>query len=114
MPSTKLHELLNLPTVHELALQRVGSICASLVDHPSPVGTAFDQWLSADEGAQNRYSPFGLIQDALLRFSSQIPPPPLAPYQAIPPAPEVVGKVLPTTLQLHTAYLLRSLLIEAP
>ena len=29
-------------------------------------------------------------------------------------APEVVGKVLPTTLQLHTAYLLRSLLIEIP
>ena len=38
-----------------------------------------------------------MIQDALLLFSS-----------------EVVGKVLPTTLQLHTAYLLRSLLIEAP
>ena len=26
VPSTKLHELLNLPTVHELALQRAGSI----------------------------------------------------------------------------------------
>jgi len=70
VPSTKLHELLNLPTVHELSLQRAGSIYASLVNHPSPVSAAFDHWLQAEEGAQNRHSPFGLIQDALLCCSS--------------------------------------------
>ena len=82
--STKLHELFDLPTVHELALQRAGSIYASLVDHPSPVGAAFDRCIEEDEGAQNLYSLFGLVQDALPSRTDQIPLHRLAPIASHP------------------------------
>ena len=113
VPAFKLHNLLQLPSIHDLALQRARGLYAALVDSPSEVGAAYDHWVSHHEGKGSLFSPFGLIQDGMLQPVHLLPSAPGEHPASPPPALDCIGRDFPTLDLIETAYTCRTSLIES-
>jgi ribonuclease HI len=114
VPAARIHDLLDLPPIYDLALSRAGGLYGALLDCPTDVGTAYDTWIDSDEGRGSTHSPFGLIQDAALHPVQTLKPPPLADWDAPIPPLDAIGRLYPSTQQVEFAYHLRTVLMENP